>query len=289
MRIVSVFLARIAPRVMPELPEVETTLNGLRPHLLGAKIARLVVRERRLRWPIQAGLENKVRGRTVTAMRRRGKYIVIDLERGGLLIHLGMSGSFRVLSGSAVDESIQSHDHYDLITERGCLIRYRDPRRFGCLLWSADDPMTHQRIRDLGIEPLQSRFSGAYLYRAARRRTVAVKNLVMDGRVVVGVGNIYVSESLFDAGIHPLRGCHRISEERYQRLVESIQKILNAAIQCGGSTIRNFSGSDGQPGYFAQELMVYGREGEPCHRCKARIRNLTIGQRSTFYCGGCQR
>ena len=274
---------------MPELPEVETTLNGLRPHLLRAKIARLVVRERRLRWPIQAGLENKVRGRTVTAMRRRGKYMVIDLDRGGLLIHLGMSGSFRVLTKTAADESIQSHDHYDLITDRGRIIRYRDPRRFGCLLWSADDPMTHQRIRDLGIEPLQSSFTGAHLYRVVRGRTVAVKNLVMDGRVVVGVGNIYASEALFDAGIHPLRGCHRISEERYQRLVESIQKILNAAIQRGGSTIRDFAGIDGQPGYFEQELMVYGREGESCGRCKAHIRNITIGQRSTFYCPGCQR
>ena len=275
---------------MPELPEVETTLNGLRPALLGAKIARLVVRERRLRWPIEARLENKIRGRTVTAMRRRGKYIIIALDRGGLLMHLGMSGSFRVLARSAAAEV---HDHYDLVTDRGRIIRYRDPRRFGCLLWAAGDPMAHERIRALGVEPLESRFTGKHLRAAARGRTLAVKSLLMNGQIVVGVGNIYASEALFDAGIHPLRGCHRISEARYQRLVESVQKILGAAILRGGSTIRDFAGADGQPGYFEQELMVYGREGEPCRRCgqeNARpIRNITIGQRSTFYCPGCQR
>lgn len=271
---------------MPELPEVETTLHGLRPHLLGAKIVRLVVRERRLRWPIETGLEDKVRGRTVTTMRRRGKYMVIDLDRGALLIHLGMSGSFRVLTRGA---ALEPHDHYDLVTGRGRIIRYRDPRRFGCLLWTADDPMAHARIRALGVEPLEPRLSGKYLHRAAKGRRLAVKSLLMDGRVVVGVGNIYASEALFDAGVHPLRGCHRISEERYQRLVESVQKILNAAIRHGGSTIRDFAGTNGQPGYFEQKLMVYGREGEPCRRCKSRIRNIVIGQRSTFYCLRCQR
>lgn len=273
---------------MPELPEVETTLNGLRPWLLGSRIIRLVVRERRLRWPIEARLANKIRGRTVTGMRRRGKYMVIKLGRGGLLIHLGMSGSFRVLSRDAA-KIYDRHDHYDLVTDRGHIIRYRDPRRFGCLLWSADDPMAHERIRALGVEPLESSFNGKHLRAAARGHTLAVKNLLMNGRIVTGVGNIYASEALFDAGIHPLRGCHRISEARYQRLVESVQTILSAAIRRGGSSIRDFSGADGQPGYFEQELMVYGREGEPCRRCGARIRNITIGQRSTFYCAGCQR
>ena len=271
---------------MPELPEVETTLNGLRPWLLGARIARLVVRERRLRWPIEARLENKLRGRTVAAMRRRGKYLLIDLDRGGLLIHLGMSGSFRVLSE---DAAAGSHDHYDLVSDRGPIIRYRDPRRFGALLWTAGDPMAHPRVRTLGVEPLEASLSGAYLRHAAAGRKLAVKGLLMDGRVVAGVGNIYASEALFDAGIHPLRGCHRVSEARYGRLVKSMRKILKRAIRQGGSTIRDFAGADGRPGYFEQQLRVYGREGEPCRRCGARIRNLVIGQRSTFYCPGCQR
>ncbi len=279
---------------MPELPEVETTLNGLRPSLLGARIARLVVRERRLRWPVEARLESKVRGRTVTAMRRRGKYMVINLDRGGLLMHLGMSGSFRVLAketaaATGLGLKPEPHDHYDLITDRGRIIRYRDPRRFGCLLWAAGDPMTHARIRALGVEPLEPSFNGAHLHRAARGRRLAVKSLLMDGRVVVGIGNIYASEALFDAGIHPLRGCHRVSEQRYRRLAESVQKILSAAILRGGSTIRDFAGADGQPGYFEQELMVYGREDEPCRGCGVRIRNVTVGQRSTFYCPRCQR
>lgn len=271
---------------MPELPEVETTLNGIRPCLLGSKIARLVVRERRLRWPVDARLEEKVRGRPITAMRRRGKYILVSLDRGGLLLHLGMSGSFRALPR---DTAVEVHDHYDLVTDRGRIVRYRDPRRFGCLLWAAGDPAHHERIRALGVEPLEAGFNGRYLRAAAGGRTQAVKNLLMNGRVVVGVGNIYAAEALFDAGIHPLRGCHRISEARYQRLTESVRKILNAAIQKGGSTIRDFAGADGWPGYFEQELMVYARAGKPCHRCGTPIRNITLGQRSTFYCPGCQR
>ncbi len=285
---------------MPELPEVETTLTGLRPSLLGAKIVRLVVRERRLRWHIQSGLEGKVRGRTVTAMRRRGKYILIhlddneldcgDLDCGGLLIHLGMSGSFRVLTkNTGKNAAIETHDHYDLITDRGHIVRYRDPRRFGCLLWASGDPTQHKLIRALGIEPLDLEFNGKYLHHAAKGRTLAVKNLLMNGKIVVGVGNIYAAESLFDSGIHPARGCHRISEQRYRRLADSVRTILTAAIQQGGSTIRDFAAADGQPGYFEQELMVYGREGKQCYTCGTRIRNITLGQRSTFYCPRCQR
>ncbi|MGR3983814.1 MAG: bifunctional DNA-formamidopyrimidine glycosylase/DNA-(apurinic or apyrimidinic site) lyase [Gammaproteobacteria bacterium] len=270
---------------MPELPEVQTTLNGIRPDLLGAKI-QLVVRERRLRWPIEPSLEAKVRGRTVTRMRRRGKYMLLDLDRGALLMHLGMSGSFRALSAGA---AAARHDHYDLLTDRGRLVRYRDPRRFGCLLWCAGDPLRHNLIRMLGVEPLTAKFNGAYLRASSRGRSCAVKILLMNSRVVVGVGNIYASEALFDAGIHPLRGCHRISELRYQRLSESVQKILTDAISRGGSTIRDFSGADGMPGYFEQELMVYDREGKTCFRCRGKIRCVVAGQRSTFFCGGCQR
>ena len=273
---------------MPELPEVETTLQGIRPSLLGARIARLVVRERRLRWRIDARLEAKVRGRTVTAMRRRGKYLLVGFERGGLVMHLGMSGSFRVLSKRAAATPAQPHDHYDIITERGNIIRYRDPRRFGCLLWSAGDPMQHARIRALGVEPLESHLTGAYLRHAAAGRKLAIKTLLMNSHIVVGIGNIYASEALFAAGIHPLRRCHRISEKRYQRLVDSVQQILNEAILQGGSTIRDFSGADGRPGYFEQRLQVYGRAGEACRRCGGVIRSVIVGQRSTFYCPRCQ-
>ena len=270
---------------MPELPEVQTTLDGIRPDLLGAKI-RLVVRERRLRWPIEPRLEAKVRGRTVVQLRRRGKYMLIDLDRGALLLHLGMSGSFRALPQGA---EIARHDHYDFVTDRGRVVRYRDPRRFGCLLWCAGDPMRHERIRMLGAEPLSAEFNGTYLREASRRRTCAVKIFLMNSRVVTGIGNIYASEALFDAGIHPLRACHRISETRYQRLCESAQKILRAAIARGGSTIRDFSGADGMPGYFEQELLVYDRAGKTCRRCRGKIRCEIVGQRSTYFCGRCQR
>ncbi|MGR3914993.1 MAG: bifunctional DNA-formamidopyrimidine glycosylase/DNA-(apurinic or apyrimidinic site) lyase [Gammaproteobacteria bacterium] len=270
---------------MPELPEVQTTLNGIRPDLLGAKI-QLVVRERRLRWHIEPRLEAKVRGRKVMRMRRRGKYILLDLDRGALLMHLGMSGSFRALPQ---DAAAARHDHYDLLTDRARVVRYRDPRRFGCLLWCAGDPMQHERIRMLGIEPLGAGFNGAYLRESSRGRSCAVKILLMNSRVVAGVGNIYASEALFDAGIHPLRGCHRISELRYQRLSESVQKILTNAIALGGSTIRDFANADGMPGYFEQELMVYDRAGKTCYRCRGEILCAVAGQRSTFFCGGCQR
>lgn len=270
---------------MPELPEVETTLNGIRPYLLGLKITRVVVRERRLRWPIEIHLEQHVRNRVVRAMQRRGKYLVIHLDRGGLLIHLGMSGSFSVLLTATAAET---HDHYDLVNSRGQILRYHDPRRFGCLLWTDGDPMHHPRIRSLGVEPLEPLLHGGYLYQAASGRTTAVKNLLMNGQVVVGVGNIYAVEALFDAGIHPLRGCNRISRDRYQQLADSVRKILQAAIRKGGTTLQDFAGVNGQPGYFAQELMVYGREGQYCNRCGRTIRNITIAQRSTFYCPGCQ-
>ena len=272
---------------MPELPEVETTLQGIRPPLLGARI-KLRVRERRLRWPIEPRLETKVRGRIVTALRRRGKYLLIDLDRGALLLHLGMSGSFRVLAQDAA-AAVQPHDHYDLITDRGRIVRYRDPRRFGCLLWCAGDPLRHARLRGLGVEPLEAGFNGAYLRAAGARRRVAVKSLLMNARIVVGVGNIYAAEALFAAGIHPRRRCDRISARRYQLLAEAVRDILTQAIARGGSTIRNFATADGEPGYFEQHLQVYGREGEACAHCGAPIRRYVIVQRATFYCPRCQR
>ncbi|MGI9316339.1 MAG: bifunctional DNA-formamidopyrimidine glycosylase/DNA-(apurinic or apyrimidinic site) lyase [bacterium] len=271
---------------MPELPEVETTLNGIAPYLSGQTLSAIKVRDRRLRWPVTPGLEGKAKGQKVRYLERRGKYILLGLEQGGLLIHLGMSGSMRVLAESAPP---QVHDHFDLETSAGKIIRFRDPRRFGCLLWHPDDVRAHPRLKRLGVEPLSDGFSGKLLYDSAQGRRVAIKNLIMNGEIVVGVGNIYASESLFDAGIHPSRGCHRVSLQRYERLSQSIRKILSNAIKQGGTTLKDFVRVDGSPGYFEQKLHVYGREREGCDRCDGEIHKSVIGQRATYYCARCQR
>lgn len=271
---------------MPELPEVETTLNGIAPFLSGQILSSIKVRDRRLRWPVTPGLERKAKGQKVCFLERRGKYILLGLERGGLLIHLGMSGSMRVLPE---DVPPQNHDHFDLRTDAGAVIRFRDPRRFGCLLWHSDDVRTHPRLKRLGAEPLDQRFNGKLLYDASRGRRVAVKNLIMNGEIVVGVGNIYASESLYDCGVHPGRGCHRISLARYERLSRSIRSVLSRAIEQGGTTLRDFVRADGRPGYFEQRLFVYGREGKICDRCGGEIRKVIIGQRASYFCPNCQR
>jgi len=274
---------------MPELPEVETTLRGIRGALTGARV-RLSVRERRLRWRIPAGLEARVRGQTVAGMHRRGKYIVLALERGALIAHLGMSGSFRVLpAAGAAAKTPGAHDHYDLITDAGRVVRYRDPRRFGCLLWGGRDALAHPLLAGLGAEPLGAGFTGDYLHRRAAGRRAPVKNFLMDGRIVVGVGNIYASEALFAAAIHPRRACGRVSAARYRSLADAVRAILADAIASGGATIRDFAAADGRPGYFDRALQVYGRAGAPCPRCGRSIRRAVIGQRASFYCGGCQR
>ena len=271
---------------MPELPEVETTMRGIRPYLEGRVLKQLVISERRLRWPIEAGLERQIAGAKVACLGRRGKYIVIYLDRGGLLIHLGMSGSMRVL---LKDRPRQPHDHFDLVTETGQIVRYRDPRRFGCLLYARGNPASHRRLQSLGVEPLSDQFTGGFLQRHAKRRKIEIKALIMDGRVVVGVGNIYASEALFDAGIHPLRRCDRISLERYNALVRSVKKILSGAIAQGGTTLKDFVGADGLPGYFEQQLLVYDRACEPCVACFSTIRKTSVRQRSTYYCAICQK
>ena len=271
---------------MPELPEVETTVNGIRPYLEGQTLTRLIVRERRLRWQIAAGLEQSVKGKKITQIERKGKYILIHLDVGGLIIHLGMSGSIRVLHDPRV---AGKHDHFDIINQFGQIIRYRDPRKFGCLLYAPANLYLHPRLQTLGMEPLTSDFSGKLLYTLAKKKKIPVKTLIMDGRIVTGVGNIYASEALFDAGIHPLRQCSRISLLRYTILVASIQKILQQAIKKGGTTLQDFVGADGLPGYFEQNLAVYGRENQKCIRCHSPIKRVMIAQRSTFYCPQCQR
>ena len=275
---------------MPELPEVETTLRGIRPHLEGRRIERLVVREPRLRLPIPPELPPRLAGLPIEGLQRRAKYLLIRVGGGTLILHLGMSGSLRVVS---VEAPLKRHDHLDLVLSDGRALRYHDPRRFGLLVWTPDSPdlaMTHHPLlRDLGPEPLEDGFDGSHLHRLSRGRRVAVKSFIMDGGVVVGVGNIYASESLFLAGIHPARPCHRIALPRYQRLAETIRIVLDASIVQGGTTLRDYVKEDGNPGYFARSLRVYGRTGEPCPACGAPLREQRIGQRSSFYCPRCQR
>ena len=268
---------------MPELPEVETTRRGIEPHLLGQTISGAAVRQPRLRWPVP-DLARLLTGHRVRAVERRAKYLLVRFDHGTLIIHLGMSGSLRVLPA---DSAPRPHDHVDLLFGRHCL-RLHDPRRFGALLWAEGDPLAHPRLRDLGPEPLSAAFDGAYLHTAARRRRLAIKSLLMDGKVVVGVGNIYATEALFRAGIHPQRTSHRISRARLERLAQEVKTVLRYAIGRGGTTLRDFLNESGEPGYFAQELLVYGRAGEPCRICGTAIRSRRIGQRASAYCPHCQ-
>ncbi|MEE4218530.1 MAG: bifunctional DNA-formamidopyrimidine glycosylase/DNA-(apurinic or apyrimidinic site) lyase [Xanthomonadales bacterium] len=271
---------------MPELPEVETTLRGITPSLQHRKIVEVVVRNPSLRWPVPAEV-GQAAGQAVVACRRRAKYLLIEMSGGGgLLIHLGMSGSLRVC---AADDAIRKHDHVDIVLDSGQCIRFNDPRRFGVFTWWEEPSGQHPLLRALGPEPLSDEFSGGYLHSRSRGRKGAIKNFIMDGRVVVGVGNIYASEALFMAGIHPSRAAGRVSATRYDALSGAIRDVLERAIRRGGTTLRDFHGSDGNPGYFAQELLVYDREGLPCFRCETPIRRKVIGQRSSFYCPACQR
>ncbi len=270
---------------MPELPEVETTRAGIAPHLIGRRVAALIVRQPRLRWPIPNALRQKLPGQRIEAVERRAKYLLVHTQAGSALLHLGMSGSLRVLAG---DVAPGPHDHVDWRLDSGRILRYTDPRRFGCQLWQAPGA-THALLAGLGPEPLSDDFDGAYLWRASRGRAAAVKLFLMDQKIVVGVGNIYAAEALFAAGIHPNRAAGSVSLARYERLASEVKRILAHAITRGGTTLRDFISPDGAPGYFEQELFVYGRAGESCKVCGTKIRVITLGQRSTFYCPRCQR
>ncbi len=269
---------------MPELPEVETTRRGVAPHITGRRIRGAVVRQPQLRWPVPQ-LDPLLRGRKVLAVERRAKYILLRFAHGTLMIHLGMSGSLRLVPAAAMP---RPHDHVELLFNGRCL-RLHDPRRFGAVLWTEDDPLDHPRLRDLGPEPLSDAFDGSRLYRVARGRKRAIKTLLMDGRTVVGVGNIYASEALLRAGIHPLRASGSISLSRLEQLAVEVKQVLTDAIERGGTTLRDFLDESGQPGYFAQELMVYGRAGQPCKRCGTTLKTRQIGQRASAYCPSCQR
>jgi formamidopyrimidine-DNA glycosylase len=269
---------------MPELPEVETTRRGLAPLVEQRSIAAITVRQRALRWPVPVEI-NGLAGERVHALERRAKWLIWRLDSACMLWHLGMSGSFR---GWEKAPAPGPHDHVDIQIENGHLIRYTDPRRFGALLYCAGDPLEHPRLARLGPEPLGEEFDGDYLWQLSRGRKAPVKSFIMDARIVVGVGNIYASEALFDAGIHPTRPAGRISRARYHCLAQSVRATLAAAIEVGGTSLRDFTVGDGTPGYFGQSLKVYGREGKPCPGCGKPVRRKVIGQRSTFYCRVCQ-
>lgn len=271
---------------MPELPEVETTLRGLEPHLTGARILTVVIRHHGLRHPIPDDLKLTLTGLTIRGLQRRGKYLLLDCGTGWLILHLGMSGSLRILPAAAPPEK---HDHFDLVLESGLCMRLRDPRRFGAVLWTTAPPETHPLLARLGVEPLTAAFDGNSLYRVSRGRKTPIKQFLMDGRIIVGVGNIYANEALFSAGINPKTAAGRLGKERCARLATLVKDILNLAIAAGGSSLRDFVDSAGKPGYFQQQYGVYGRAGQPCLRCGETILQLRQGQRSTFYCPNCQK
>lgn len=271
---------------MPELPEVETTRRGIAPHLEQRRIEAVVVRQPRLRWPVPDQLAEELPGQRIQAIHRRAKYLLLEVSAGTLLLHLGMSGSLRII---AADEPPRAHDHFDLVVEQGRALRLTDPRRFGAVLWQPTDAGPHPLLGHLGPEPLAAGFDGDHLYRCSRGRRVAVKHLIMDNRVVVGVGNIYANEALFRSGIRPDRASGRISLARYQRLAEAIRQVLAEAIHQGGTTLRDFVGGEGRPGYFQQSLQVYGRAGQPCPTCRRPLREQRMAQRTTVFCAHCQR
>ncbi len=270
---------------MPELPEVETTLRGIRTRVIGETVERVVVREGRLRWPVSDTLAEELPSQTIHRVSRRGKYLLLYGQSGCLILHLGMSGSLRILPAHVAPER---HDHVDVVFTNAMSLRFRDPRRFGALLWTQGDPLSHPLLAHLGPEPWEPRLNGAYLYQRARHRRLAVKSFLMDAHTVVGLGNIYANEALYLAGIHPGRHAGRIAQSRYEGLVQAIRTVLDEAIAEGGTTLRDFVDSAGRPGYFRQRLRVYDRAGEPCPSCHAMIRQRPIAQRASFFCRACQ-
>ena len=270
---------------MPELPEVETTRLGLLP-LIGQKVGKVIIRNAAMRWPVPAQLSDILPGQQLQSLQRRAKYILAVFDSGTLILHLGMSGSISLLQQ---DEPAQKHDHFEIHFMNGNVLRLRDPRRFGAVLWCEGEIERHVLLQSLGPEPLDDAFDGKVLYAKTRTRPAPVKNVIMDSSVVVGVGNIYASESLFRAGINPNTPANKLSKVRYQRLADEIKATLQDALKAGGSSLRDFFGTDGNPGYFQQQYFVYGRAGKPCRKCGGTIRSIRLGQRSTFYCARCQK
>ena len=271
---------------MPELPEVETVRRGITPAICNQTIQSVIIRQPKLRYPIPSHLPQTLRDLEILQIKRRSKYLLLGTELGTLIIHLGMSGRLHVLNDPP---AALKHDHFELLFHNGVCLRYNDPRRFGMILWTHEDPKAHNLIAHLGPEPLLKKFDGDYLFEQSRKRSICVKQFIMDSKVVVGVGNIYASESLFQAGIAPRKAANKISKASYHLLVEKIKSVLKTAIKAGGTTLKDFSNSDGKPGYFQQQLFVYGRDGKPCLQCTKPIKKVIIGARSSFYCSACQK
>ena len=270
---------------MPELPEVETIMRGLMPHLEDALVQDVIIRQPRLRWPIPPNLKAILNHQKVIQLSRRGKYLLIAMTRGTLMIHLGMSGSLRILNHNAPPTR---HDHVDILFSHNCLLRYNDPRRFGAILWTDDNPLNHPLLQSMGIEPLNAAFTGHYLKQATLNRHTPIKPFIMNSKIVTGIGNIYAAEALFLAKIHPATDASQLSQQQCDQLVKSIRSILTAAIIQGGTTLKDFINSDGKPGYFSQKLQVYSRAGLPCTRCSKPLQSMQLGQRSTVFCPSCQ-
>lgn len=271
---------------MPELPEVETTRRGIAPRITGKRVTRVIVREPRLRWPVPKRLAKEITGQTIEAVGRRAKYLLLMTASGTAILHLGMSGSLRIVNAARPPGK---HDHIDIVLDDNHALRYTDPRRFGSLHWTRRPPEQHKLLRDLGPEPLSAELTGNYLHALSRGRKVAVKNFIMNSHIVVGIGNIYACEALYMAGIHPKRAAGRISKKKYALLAEVIKEVLHDSITQGGTTLRDFVNGNGEPGYFKLHLYVYGRTGEPCISCRTPIRKIRQGQRATFYCPECQK
>ncbi|RLP53179.1 MAG: bifunctional DNA-formamidopyrimidine glycosylase/DNA-(apurinic or apyrimidinic site) lyase [Ketobacter sp.] len=269
---------------MPELPEVETTRRGILPHIVGQRVKTLEVRQAKLRWPVPDSI-HQVAGKKLLDVERRGKYLLFRFRNGTVIAHLGMSGSMRI---TAPDEPPGFHDHVDMVFSDGRRLRYCDPRRFGAWLWTEEEPTDHPLIASLGPEPLTEAFHATYLHGKSRGRKSSIKAFIMDSHIVVGVGNIYANEALFMAGIHPKRAAGKVSAARYEKLVQAIKQVLADAINMGGTTLRDFVGGDGKPGYFQQTLRVYGRANRPCRNCQTPLKEIRLGQRSTVFCKLCQ-
>lgn len=271
---------------MPELPEVETTRRGIEPHITGQQVNTVIVRQPKLRWPIPPRLKKTLPGQKILNVTRRGKYLLLNATKGTVIIHLGMSGSLKLVES---DQAAKKHDHFDIVFNNNQTLRLHDPRRFGSVLWTTRPALNHPLLSSLGPEPLEDEFNTNYLFQCSRKRSVAIKTFIMNSKVVVGVGNIYASEALFRSGIRPTIAAGKISKLRYQRLVNAIKNVLQDAIAEGGTTLRDFTNGEGKPGYFKQKLLVYGRTGEPCTMCNKAIKQSQQNQRTTYYCSHCQR
>jgi len=273
---------------MPELPEVETTRKGVSPYCLNQTVKQLIVRQPSLRWPIPDDLDKKICGKCILKVERRGKYLLFGFEHGTLMVHLGMSGSLRVLLADTDQQKTNKHDHVDIIVDSGDILRYHDPRRFGAILWTEEPIESHKLIAHLGPEPLSDDFTADYLAKRCTRRKTAIKSLIMDSKVVVGVGNIYANEALFLSGIHPQQAAGSIKPAKLKKLTDNIKFVLQRSIEQGGTTLRDFVGGDGKPGYFAQQLNVYGRSGSECLHCKTELKEIRQNNRSSVFCPTCQ-